>query len=173
MPGSTLVMSFAVIGRLCLDVSFCTILVAMADTFPESAHERVLPTFAIATRVGSLIAPFLGTLPAAISCSIFSMLCFAATGATMMLPEQKVGKKRGSLGPNSSVSFLQFLLCFVLFLAFCSEHIQGGKRDEQQPLSLKMARPLPTKYKRTILYLPKGSLRMWMWNLADQTAMSP
>lgn len=143
MPGSTLVMSFAVIGRLCLDVSFCTILVAMADTFPESAHERVLPTFAIATRVGSLIAPFLGTLPAAISCSIFSMLCFAATGATMMLPEQKVGKN------------------------------EGGKRDEQQPLSLKMARPLPTKYKRTILYLPKGSLRMWMWNLADQTAMSP
>ena len=94
VPGSTFVMSFAVLGRLSLDVSFTTILVAMADTFPESAQKQVLPTFAVATRVGSLMAPFLGTLPAAASCSLFSFLCFAASGATMVLPEP--GKSEGS-----------------------------------------------------------------------------
>ena len=89
VPGSAFVLSFAVIGRLCLDVSFVTVLVAMANIFPESAQKRVLPTFAIATRTGSLLAPFLGTLPAAVSCPLFSALCFAAAGASLILPDTK------------------------------------------------------------------------------------
>ena len=88
VPGSPLVLTFAVIGRLCVDVSFCNVLVAMAEIFPESAQRRVLPTCAIATRAGSLLAPFLGTLPAAMSCSLFSLLCFAATAASALLPEK-------------------------------------------------------------------------------------
>jgi len=102
VPGSPFVLSFAVIGRLCLDVSLTTVLVGMASIFPESAQKRVLPTFAIATRIGSLLAPFLGTLPSTVSCALFSALCFAAAGASLILPEEKREEcqKRDSTRPS-------------------------------------------------------------------------
>eukprot|EP00438_Fugacium_kawagutii_P021468 Skav234977 [mRNA] locus=scaffold122:107331:108053:+ [translate_table: standard] len=142
VPGSAFVLSFAVIGRLCLDVSFTTVLVAMANIFPESAQKRVLPTMAIATRTGSLLAPFMGTLPAAISCPLFSALCFAAAGASLVLPDEKELEKsapREKLNTQPSKGF--------------------------RPIQLQQ--PTPTIPKRlAILYLPK----LWLKQTGGYTA---
>ena len=39
-------------------------------------------------RVGGIVAPYTGTLPASISCKLFSFLCFVAALASLQLPDQ-------------------------------------------------------------------------------------
>lgn len=86
-PGSPLVLGSAMLGRLCLDVCFTTIYVAVAAIFSESAQKFALPACEIAARLGGVLAPFSGTLPAAVSCPIFAAGCAAAACTTMTLPE--------------------------------------------------------------------------------------
>lgn len=143
VPGSAFVLSFAVIGRLCLDVSFTTVLVAMANIFPESAQKRVLPTFAIATRTGSLLAPFMGTLPAAISCPLFSALCFVAAGASLILPDTK--------NPEDSTR--------------ADYQTYEKYRRSDQPSMTRPLRLQQPKPKLAILYLPQ----LWLRQSGGQT----
>ena len=86
-PGSFVVLAFAMLGRLCLDVCFTTIRVAVAAIFSESAQTTMLPVCEFATRLGGVLAPFSGTLPTSVLCPIFAMGCAAAACTTMTLPE--------------------------------------------------------------------------------------
>ena len=139
-------LSFAVIGRLCLDVSFTTVLVAMANIFPESAQKRVLPTFAIATRTGSLLAPFMGTLPAAISCPLFSALCFVAAGASLILPDTK----------NPEISSRAVRDDYQTY----EKYRRSDQPSMTRPLWLQQPKP-----KLAILYLPQ----LWLRQSGGQT----
>lgn len=146
VPGSAFVLSFAVIGRSCLDVSFTTVLVAMANIFPESAQKRVLPTFAIATRTGSLLAPFMGTLPAAISCPLFSALCFVAAGASLILPDTK----------NPEISWRAVRDDYQTY----EKYRRSDQPSMTRPLWLQQPKP-----KLAILYLPQ----LWLKQSGGQT----
>ena len=147
VPGSAFVLSFAVIGRLCLDVSFTTVLVAMANIFPESAQKRVLPTFAIATRTGSLLAPFMGTLPAAVSCPLFSALCFVAAGASLILPDTQ--------NPEISTRAVR---------ADDYQTYEKYRRNDQPSMTRPLRLQQP-KRKLAILYLPQ----LWLRQSGGQT----
>ena len=90
-PGSRFVLVFAVIGRLGIDVCFASNYLVLAETFSEAGRVVVLPICETAARLGSILAPFAGTLPTTASCPLFGMICFAAACATINLPD------RGSL----------------------------------------------------------------------------
>lgn len=81
--GSSFVISFAVLGRLCLDACFTLVYVGLVEIFSESAQKKVLPACEITARLGGVVAPYCGTLPAFISCPIFGAICLLGTWATL------------------------------------------------------------------------------------------
>ena len=85
-PGSGSVLTFAMIGRLCLDVCFTTVYLALADIFMGSSQKDALAICEVAARVGGIIAPFCGTLPTTTFCPLFAGLCLASARATALLP---------------------------------------------------------------------------------------
>ena len=91
-PGSSLVLSFAVLGRVCLDVCSTTIYVALAEVFTGSRSRFALGICETMARFGGTFAPLSGTLPPSISCPIFATVCFAAAASTMTLPEKPFAK---------------------------------------------------------------------------------
>ncbi|CAL1134691.1 unnamed protein product [Cladocopium goreaui] len=62
-PGSRFVLVFALIGRLGIDICFATNYLVLAETFSEAERVVVLPVCETAARLGSILAPFAGTLP--------------------------------------------------------------------------------------------------------------
>eukprot|EP00913_Durusdinium_trenchii_P011318 g10630.t1 len=84
---SSFVVLFAMLGRLGLDVCFLTIYGLLAEIFTPMAQATALPTCETSARVGTLLAPFFGTLPSAVSCSMFALMCFSAACTTMVLPD--------------------------------------------------------------------------------------
>jgi hypothetical protein len=58
-PGTPFVLSFAVVGRLCLDVCFATIYVALAQIFAGRASKVAFTTCETTARVDGIIAPSL------------------------------------------------------------------------------------------------------------------
>ena len=97
--GSFLVLSAAVVGRLCLDVCFTTVYLALAEIFSGSGSKVALTVCETMARFGGIIAPLCGTLPPSISCSIFATVCLAAAGSTITLPEKAPSKKIALLWP--------------------------------------------------------------------------
>ena len=67
-PGTPFVLSFAVLGRLCLDVCFTTIYVALAQVFAGRASQVAFTTCETTARVGGTIAPMTGTWPTTAPC---------------------------------------------------------------------------------------------------------
>ena len=65
-PGTPFVLSFAVVGRLCLDVCFTTIYVALAQIFAGRASKAAFTTCETTARLGGIIAPLSGTWPASV-----------------------------------------------------------------------------------------------------------
>ena len=65
-PGTPFVLSFAVVGRLCLDVCFTTIYVALAQIFAGRASKVAFTTCETTARLGGIIAPLSGTWPASV-----------------------------------------------------------------------------------------------------------
>ena len=100
--GSFFVLTAAVVGRLCLDVCFTTVYLGLAEIF--SGSKVALATCETAARFGAIIAPFSGTLPPSISCSIFATVCLAAAGCTMTLPE-KAAKNSATVIALTSISW--------------------------------------------------------------------
>ena len=86
-PGSRFVLIFALIGRLGVDVCFATNYLVLAEAFAEPDRVHVLPACEAAARLGSILAPFVGTLPTTLSCPFFGVICFAAGCATLNLPD--------------------------------------------------------------------------------------
>ncbi|CAL1163592.1 unnamed protein product [Cladocopium goreaui] len=86
-PGTPFVLSFAVVGRLCLDVCFTTIYVALAQIFAGRASKVAFTTCETTARLGGIIAPLSGTWPASVSCPLFASFCLAAACCTMALSE--------------------------------------------------------------------------------------
>ena len=84
--GSILVMSSAMMGRICLDLCWSTIY-AFNDIFSETARRKVMPACEITTRIGGILAPFSGTLPPSVSCKFFALLCLLAGLCSMHLPD--------------------------------------------------------------------------------------
>lgn len=103
-PGSSLVLSFAVLGRVCLDVCSTTIYVALAEVFSGSSSRFALGICETMARFGGTFAPLSGTLPPSISCPIFATACFAAAACTMTLPEKPSAKKSEATNLSSSRS---------------------------------------------------------------------
>jgi hypothetical protein len=58
-PGTPFVLSFAVVGRLCLDVCITTIYVALAQIFAGRASKVAFTTCETTARVDGIIAPSL------------------------------------------------------------------------------------------------------------------
>ncbi|CAK8995266.1 Solute carrier family 22 member 6-B (Organic cation transporter 1-B) (Renal organic anion transporter 1-B) (ROAT1-B) [Durusdinium trenchii] len=87
-PGSWSIVACAMGGRICLNVAFTTIYVALAEVFPERSQKNVLPICQIAARLGGILAPLSGTLPAAVSCPAFGSACLAAALATVTMPDR-------------------------------------------------------------------------------------
>ena len=65
-PGTPFVLSFAVVGRLCLDVGITTIYVALAQIFAGRASKVAFTTCEPTLRLGGIIAPLSGTWPASV-----------------------------------------------------------------------------------------------------------
>jgi len=103
-PGSSLVLSFAVLGRVCLDVCSTTIYVALAEVFSGSSSRFALGICETMARFGGTFAPLSGTLPPSISCPIFATACFAAAACTMTLPEKPSAKNSEATNLSSSRS---------------------------------------------------------------------
>eukprot|EP00435_Cladocopium_sp_Y103_P047516 s2757_g14.t1 len=105
-PGTPFVLSSAVVGRLCLDVCFTTIYVALAQIFVGRASKVAFTTCETTARVGGIIAPLSGTWPTTVSCPLFASICLAAACCTMTLPEGaaelKDEKTQPSKGNNES-----------------------------------------------------------------------
>ena len=87
-PGSSFVLTFAMIGRLCLDVCLSTVYLLRTDLFKGSFQTDALATCEVAARVGGIVAPFCGTLPTTTFCPIFAGLCLASAYATTTLPSE-------------------------------------------------------------------------------------
>eukprot|EP00438_Fugacium_kawagutii_P020898 Skav211789 [mRNA] locus=scaffold305:193009:195168:+ [translate_table: standard] len=83
-PGTSWVIAFAMVGRLCLDLCCSTVLAALAAS-SQTAQKTMLPACETSARLGATFAPFLGTFPTAVSCKIFGALCLAAAWATWAL----------------------------------------------------------------------------------------
>ena len=56
-------LSAAVVGRLCLDVCFTTIYVALSQVFAGQASKMALTVCETTARLGGIIAPLSGTWP--------------------------------------------------------------------------------------------------------------
>mmetsp|Transcript_64042 Transcript_64042/g.164798 ORF Transcript_64042/g.164798 Transcript_64042/m.164798 type:complete len:541 (+) Transcript_64042:59-1681(+) len=82
-PGSFDVLACAVLGRLFLDVCFTTIYVAVVANFPGRARTGAMVVCQLAARLGGVWAPYCGTLPVAVSCSIFGALCLLSAALTL------------------------------------------------------------------------------------------
>lgn len=87
-PGSGQIVACAMAGRICLNVSFGLVYVALAEIFPESSQKMVLPLCQVFGRLGGILAPFCGTLPAVVSCPTFGFACLMAALATATLPDK-------------------------------------------------------------------------------------
>eukprot|EP00438_Fugacium_kawagutii_P010198 Skav234230 [mRNA] locus=scaffold1464:302418:303887:+ [translate_table: standard] len=96
-PGTPLVLTSAMIGRLCLDVCFTTIYVGLGQCFSQSAQKTVLSGCEITARLGGILAPYSGTLPASASCKIFGAMCLVAAWATGLQ-----GNQIGAVEQNST-----------------------------------------------------------------------
>lgn len=88
-PGSSFVLTFAMIGRLCLDVCESTIYLLRTDLFKGSSQKGALATCEAAARLGGIIAPLCGTLPTTTFCPIFAGLCLASAWATTLLSSER------------------------------------------------------------------------------------
>ena len=66
-PGSALVLSAAVMGRLCLDVCFTTVYVGLGAIFSGSGAKTALMICEATARLGGIIAPLSGTWPTSVS----------------------------------------------------------------------------------------------------------
>ena len=66
-PGSALVLSAAVMGRLCLDVCFTTVYVGLGAIFSGSTAKTALMICEATARLGGIIAPLSGTWPTSVS----------------------------------------------------------------------------------------------------------
>jgi len=86
--GGWQVLACALVGRLCLDICFTTIFVSVVNSFPTACRSGSLMVCMVAARLGGVFAPYCGTLPASVSCALFSMLCLAAAGLTHAVPEK-------------------------------------------------------------------------------------
>ena len=85
-PGSGFALTFALIGRLCLDVCYTTIYLVLTDVFKGSSQKDALGTCEVALSAGTIIAPLCGTLPTTIFCPFFAALCLVSACATRTLP---------------------------------------------------------------------------------------
>ena len=65
--GSALVLSAAVMGRLCLDVCFTTVYVGLGAIFSGSCAKTALMICEATARLGGIIAPLSGTWPTSVS----------------------------------------------------------------------------------------------------------
>lgn len=83
------VLTFAMIGRLCLDVCESTIYLLRTDLFKGSSQKGALATCEAAARLGGIIAPLCGTLPTTTFCPIFAGLCLASAWATTLLSSER------------------------------------------------------------------------------------
>lgn len=88
-PGGALVLSSAIIGRLCVDVCFTTVYVGLAEIFTGSSQKIARTVCETTARLGAVLAPFSGTWPPSISCPIFASLCLAAGCASLTLPPEE------------------------------------------------------------------------------------
>jgi len=86
-PGTPLVLVSAMVGRLFLDACFTLIYLTVVDVFTPSARKTVLPICEVVMRLGGILAPYCGTLPAAVSCQLFGFMCLAAAVGTLQLPD--------------------------------------------------------------------------------------
>jgi len=86
--GSWGLVALAMVGRLALDVSYTTIFVSVVSSFPVSCRTGALVACQLFGRVGTLFAPFCGTLRASISCPAFGVVCLISGLATLVVPEQ-------------------------------------------------------------------------------------
>ena len=94
-------LSAAVAGRLCLDVCFTTVYLALAEIFSDPGSKVALTVCETTARFGGIIAPLSGTFPPSISCSIFATVCLAAAGCTMTLPEKAAKNSATSIALTS------------------------------------------------------------------------
>jgi len=89
-PGSALVLSAAVMGRLCLDVCFTTVYVGLGAIFSGSSAKTALMICEATARLGGFIAPVSGTWPTSVSCPVFASACLAAAYCSMILPQSRI-----------------------------------------------------------------------------------
>ena len=89
-PGSALVLSAAVMGRLCLDVCFTTVYVGLGAIFSGSGAKTALMICEATARLGGIIAPLSGTWPTSVSCPVFASACLAAAYCSMTLPQSRI-----------------------------------------------------------------------------------
>lgn len=90
--GSFFMMSSAMVGRICLDLCWNTIYV-FGEIFSPTARRKVLSACEITIRIGTTLAPYMGTLPASISCKFFGFLCLFAGLASLHLPDAVASKQ--------------------------------------------------------------------------------
>ena len=93
-PGSFMVLVAAMLGRVCLNVCFTTIYGILAAIFSSSTQKMALPACEVAGRVGGIAAPLSGSLPTAVSCPVFAVMCMIAALSTISLPED--GRSRAN-----------------------------------------------------------------------------
>jgi len=103
-PGSSLQLSFAVLGRVCLDVCSTTIYVALAEIFTGSRSRFAVGICETVARFGCTLAPLSGTLPPSTSYPMFATVCFAAAACTMTLPEKASAKSSEVTDLSSDIS---------------------------------------------------------------------
>ena len=110
-PGTPVVLSSAVVGRLALDVCFMTVYLALAQIFSRASSKLAFTVCETTARVGGIIAPMSGTWPTAVSCPIFASVCLAAAFCTMTLPEggQVDSDDNGKASDSSSESLTDVL----------------------------------------------------------------
>lgn len=77
----------AVVGRVCLNVCFCTVYVYAVELFPVACRGAAFSACQLAARLGGVFAPLCGTLAASVSCPVFGLFCVAAAAATFGMPE--------------------------------------------------------------------------------------
>lgn len=58
---------------------------ALAELFKGTEQKNAFAACELLCRLGGIIAPLLGTLPASASCPVFAVMCVAAACATMTL----------------------------------------------------------------------------------------
>jgi len=90
MPeGSGFVLVGAMLGRLCLNVSFFTIYLLLVEHFPMEIRSTANGLVNFVARIAAAVAPMSTLLPTSISCTAMGGFCLLAAIATYKLPAGK------------------------------------------------------------------------------------